>query len=70
MSTVFQERLKTLRERRGISRKTLSELCGLSKNTVARYERGERIPKLSDAVLIADFFEVSLDYLTGRSDQR
>lgn len=49
-----------------MNRKALSELCNLSKNTVARYERGERTPDIIDATKIADFFEVSLDYLCGR----
>ena len=64
----FPIRLRKLRERRGMNRKALSECCGLSKNTVARYERGERTPDIEDATKIADFFEVSLDYLCGRKN--
>lgn len=62
----FPEMLKKLRERRRINRKALGECCGLSKNTIARYERGERVPSIDDAASIADYFEVSLDYLCGR----
>lgn len=62
----FPQRLQRLRERRKISRRVLSELCGLSKSAVSRYERGERMPGLDDAVQLADFFGVSLDYLVGR----
>lgn len=51
-----------------MNRKALSECCGLSKNVVARYERGERTPDIEDATKIADFFEVSLDYLCGRKN--
>lgn len=65
----FPKRLRVLRERRRISRRVLSELCGLSKNMVARYERGERVPSLTDAQTLADFFGVSMDYLTGRSEK-
>ena len=68
MSGQFPKRLQQLREQKGINRKTLSELCGLSKNTIARYERGERVPKLDDAEAIADFFDVSLDFLCGRKN--
>lgn len=64
----FSDRLRRLRERCGMNRKALSECCGLSKNTVARYERGERTPDIKDATKIADFFEVSLDYLCGRKN--
>lgn len=66
MTGRFAERLKQCRERRGISRSTLSELIGFSKNTIGRYERGERAPSLRALVELADFFEVSLDWLAGR----
>lgn len=65
-SAVFPGRLQRLRERKRISRKVMSELCGLSKNMISLYERGERQPRLDDAVEIAEFFDVSLDYLVGR----
>lgn len=68
MAGDFPTRLQKLRERKGMNRKALSECCGLSKNVVARYERGERIPDIYDATKIADFFEVSLDYLCGRKN--
>ena len=63
---LFPKRLQYLRERRRISRKVLSELCGMSSDTVRRYERGEDEPKLSSLNALADFFEVSVDYLIGR----
>lgn len=66
MSDGFPQRLKKLRERRRMSRGVLGELCGLSKSAISRYERGERIPSLTDAALLADYFGVSLDYLCGR----
>ena len=62
----FPDRLRKLRERRGISRATMSELCGLSKSMISKYERGERQPTLEPLIELADFFEVSMDYLCGR----
>ena len=62
----FRRRLQQLRERKRISRKVLSELCGLNSDAVRRYERGETEPTLHSLVAIADFFEVSVDYLVGR----
>ena len=62
----FPKRLQNLRERRRISRRVLSELCGLSKNMIAQYERGEKEPTAGALVEIADFFEVTTDYLLGR----
>lgn len=65
----FSKRLQHLRERRHISRRVLAELCGLSKNTISRYERGERVPSLTDAAAIADALDVSIDFLCGRREK-
>lgn len=46
-----------------MDRKALGECCGLSKNVIARYERGDRVPDIYTAMEIADFFNVTLDYL-------
>lgn len=66
MDEGFPERLKQLRKRRHISQRTLSQLCGLGKNTIARYESGDRAPTLPVLLAIADYFGVTLDDLTGR----
>lgn len=63
--SVFAQRLKQLRRRRGISQRVLSELCGLSKSAVQLYEHG-RIPSAGSLIALADFFNVSTDYLLGR----
>lgn len=65
---LFSQRLQALRERRRLSRRTLAELCGLSKNMVSLYERGEREPSVEALVSLADFFGVSTDYLLGREN--
>lgn len=62
----FRERLQYLRERKRISRKVLSELCGLHPDAVRRYERGETEPTLHSLVALSEYFEVSIDYLVGR----
>lgn len=64
----FAARLQHLREtkRPMRSRKVTSELCGLPPDAIRRYERGEAEPTLSSLLLIADYFEVTLDELTGR----
>jgi transcriptional regulator with XRE-family HTH domain len=62
----FRERLQYLREQKRISRRVLSELCGLNPDAVRRYERGEAEPTLHSLVAIAEFFEVTVDYLVGR----
>lgn len=65
----FPNRLRQLRERQRRSRMVVSELCGLPPDAVRRYERGEALPSYDALVKLADYFEVSLDYLVGRSDK-
>ena len=64
----FPGRLRRLRERERKSRKVLSELCGLAPDAVRRYERGEAKPTVEAIVKIVDYFKVSLDFLTGRTN--
>ena len=68
--TEFPHRLRELREKRRVSRRILAELCGLSKNMVSRYERGERVPSIDEAAQLADYFGVTLDDLCGRKIPR
>ncbi len=68
MNDNFPSRLQKLRERRKINRKTLGECCGLSKNVIGMYEKGEKEPSIKTLIEIADFFEVSTDYLLGRQN--
>lgn len=69
---VFRYRLQKLREEhRGLSRRTLSELCGLPPDAVRRYERGEHVnPRVEAVAALADYLQVSVDYLIGRTDNR
>lgn len=62
----FAGRLRYLREKKRISRRVLSELCGLSHAMVSRYERGEQEPTLGAIIELADFFEVTTDFLCCR----
>ena len=67
-NAAFPQRLQTLREKRRLSRRTLAELCGLSKNMISLYERGEQAPSVDALINLADFFGVSTDYLLGRKN--
>ena len=62
----FPVRLQRLREQKRMNRKALGECCGLSKNIIGKYERGEREPTAGSLIKIAEFFGVSTDYLLGR----
>lgn len=68
MENKFPERLRRLRERNRLKQCVLSELCGLNRNAIKRYEAGNAEPTVSSIESIADYFDVSIDYLLGRSD--
>ena len=61
-------RLKELRESRGISQVRLAIELDLNQNTISRYENGAREADYKTLIAIADYFQVSLDYLLGRTD--
>ena len=62
-------RIKVLRNERGISQKALSLEIGYSQATVSAWESGLKTPSSKAAATIADYFNVSLDYLLGRCDE-
>lgn len=64
----FQDNLKTLRASKNISQKQIANYLGIADRQYRRYENGEQRPTLPIAVKLADFFDVSLDFLSGRSD--
>jgi methanogenic corrinoid protein MtbC1 len=63
----FPSRLRELRTRRELRQKDLAAQLGVAQTTVANYERGSRFPGAKLLERIADFFDVSLDYLLGRA---
>lgn len=62
-------RLKDLREKRGISIRKLAEQVGISHTQISRIERGEQAMSVPHAVALADYFGVSVDYLTKPSNK-
>ena len=65
----FHERLRTLRESRNIQVATMLEVLDMTRRNYQRYEKGEVDPPSSNLVKLADFFQVSTDYLLGRTDK-
>lgn len=63
-----KERIKELRISKGLTQKQLAEETRLSERGIQNYELGERVPTLQAAIALADYFDVSLDYLVSRSD--
>ncbi|HJC49077.1 MAG TPA: helix-turn-helix domain-containing protein [Candidatus Anaerostipes avicola] len=65
----FDEILWKLRKKRGISQKKLAEDLGMSTGIIGMYESGKRKPSYEALEQIADYFNVSIDYLTGRDSK-
>ena len=61
-------RLKQLRREKGISQLKLAMDLAMNQNSISRYENREREAGYETLIAIADYFQVSLDYLLGRTD--
>ncbi len=61
-------RLKEIRKKKGISQLKLAMDLHTNQNTISRYETGEREPGIAELIKIADYFDVSIDYLVNRTD--
>ena len=66
--SVFSERVLQLRKGRQISQVALAKEIGVSPRVYQDYEYGKREAQMTTLVRLADYFDVSLDYLTGRTD--
>ena len=62
-------RLRSLRNGVGLSQMKIAKLIGTSQVSINRYESGNGAPPLSTLLWYADYFDVSLDYIFGRTDQ-
>jgi len=67
-SMIIGSRIKYLREANDMKQKELAAILQLSPSTINKYEKGERIPEIKHLIKIADFFDVSTDFLLGRKE--
>ena len=67
---MFSQRLKLLRNEKNLLQKELADKLNISRSTIASWESGNRIPELGAIEKLSDFFEVSIDYLLGKTDFR
>lgn len=66
----YGERLKRLREDRKLSQQQLADRLNINRSTYARYELGQTQPDYETLQRLADFYEVSVDYLFGRENKK
>lgn len=64
----FAQRLSYLQKKKNIPKQELADKIGVSRMSYYRYESGERSPTADILIALADCFQVSIDYLVGRSD--
>lgn len=64
------ERIKTLREEKGMSQAELATALGCSRMTINNYETEKRIPDIEFAMNLANYFDVTVEYLSGRTEFR
>ena len=63
------DKLKYLRKEKQLTQKELANVCGIEETTIQRLEYGGK-PSLDTVIKLADYFQVSIDYLIGRSDNQ
>ena len=66
----FADRLKQLRSEKNMTQEQLGEILGVKKYSIYTYEKERSGPDIDGLIALADFFDVSVDYLIGRTDKR
>jgi len=66
----FYQRIADLRTDNDLKQKALANLLHITQQQYSLYESGKREIPLHLAIILADFYHVSLDYLAGRSDEK
>lgn len=70
MKEILSQRLRQCRKEKGLSQGQVAVYCDITEKTYQNYELMTREPKIEILIRIADFYNVSLDYLVGRTDKK
>lgn len=65
---MISQRIKMLREKKGLSQRELAEIVSMSQQAIAKWEMGKAEPDIKMINKLADFFDVDVNYLFGNSD--
>ena len=66
---MYFQRLRDMREDADLTQKEIASYLGIQQTVYSRYERGFQTIPLEHLIRLADYYHVSLDYLTGRSQR-
>ena len=67
---MFAKRLRKLRREADLTQTQLAEALGATRGMIASYETGGKQPRLNILMKIADYFDCSIDYLVGKTDEK
>lgn len=70
METNIPDRLKQLRESKKLTQSDMAKILDITLQSYQRFEYGSRRPSLDVLIALADYFQVSLDFLVGRTDKK
>ena len=70
MRNILSQRLKQCRKEKGFTQGQVAIYCDITEKTYQNYELNTREPKLDILIRIANLFDVSIDYLVGRTDNK
>ena len=70
MNAILSERLKQCRAEKGLTQREVAIYCDITEKAYQNYELMTREPRLDILIRLADLFDVSLDYLVGRSSSK
>jgi transcriptional regulator with XRE-family HTH domain len=70
MNSDFGERIRQLRKQRGITQQTLANILGITKTMISAYENGVRKPSYENLMELALFFDISMDWMFGNTEDR
>lgn len=65
----MENRLRLLRKSRGYTQVTLQMQTGIEQALLSKFENGERVPTTESLIKLADFYNVSIDYILCRTDE-
>ncbi len=66
---IFKDHLRTIRKARGATQKGCAVAAGVTERNYQDWEYGNTKPSFDALIALADYFDVSLDYLVGRTDR-
>lgn len=69
LGDIMKNRLKTLRKSRGYTQVSLQMQTGIEQALLSKFENGERVPPTETLIRLADFYNVSIDYILCRTDR-